>query len=427
MLRGSPYIVAEVALGQTTFSEREILIEAAFSIQRLKGFEKTGAPVYDTKTEKRTLRVPEGDSAIIPILVANQKETDQFQVRELLLKLRASATRSGVPVEYGEIAVVCDVPRAEIFFDGGLVGRTSSDGPVSFGAVRVGEREVVVRDASGREVRAMTKVEKGHQTNLSLTLLNDASGSSNGLRPLGRNPQGSEEFWREKDGAIVVRIPGGEFQMGSPDGTGEPHEHPRHLVRINGFLMDKTEVTWGQYQRFAKESHGSLPKTPIYGSREDLPASNVTWAEASAFCSWVGGRLPTEAEWERAARGDDSRTYPWGNNWDPWRCSTEDGGPHGPTSAGSHPDCVDRYGVLDLAGSVREWCADWYDETYYAKSPVENPRGPESGKMRVSRDGDWNSPSFSSRGAFRQGIDPTWPTAMRGFRCVQDDRRDVEK
>ena len=261
--------------------------------------------------------------------------------------------------------------------------------------MRVGEREVVVRDASGREARAVARVEKGRRTSLSLTLLKDSVASSDGLHPLGRNQQGGEEFWREKDGAIVVRVPGGEFQMGSPQGAGESSEHPRHAVRLRGFLMDKTEVTWGQYVRFARDSSRHLPESPVWGMPEALPASNVTWNEASAFCAWAGGRLPTEAEWERAARGDDSRQYPWGDNWEPWRCNTRDGGPHAPTPAAAYPDCVSPYGVLNLTGSVWEWCSDWYDEAYYAKSPVDNPTGPETGTTRVSRGGDWMSPSFS--------------------------------
>ncbi len=435
-LRGSPYFLAEITLGHTTVSGREVIIEAAFSLQRLTGFEKGGAPAYETRTEKRTLRAPEGSSAVVPILIASQRETDEFRVRELLLKFRAGAAGPRPPVQYGEIAVSADVPRAEIFLDGGSVGRTTLDGPFLLGAVRVGEREVVVRDASGRETRAVGRVEKGRRTSLSLALLKDSPASPDGLRPLGRNPQGAEEFWREKDGAIVVRIPGGEFQMGSREGQGEQAEHPRHVVHLKGFLLDKTEVTWGQYRRFLAESKRPAPKAPIWGVPEDFPASNITWEDAAAFCAWAGGRLPTEAEWERAARGEDSRQYPWGNNWDPWRCNTRDGGPHAPTAAGSNPDCASPYGVLDLAGSVAEWCSDWYDESYYAKSPVENPTGPETGARtpaagfqptRVSRGGTWMSPSFSARGASRQGADPAWTHPMWGFRCAQDDPKESGK
>jgi formylglycine-generating enzyme required for sulfatase activity len=247
--------------------------------------------------------------------------------------------------------------------------------------------------------------------------------SADGLRPLGRNPQGGEELWREKDGAIVVRIPGGEFQMGSPATEGEPSEHPRHVVRVSSFLMDKTEVTWGQYKRFLAASSRPPPKSPLWGMPEAFPASSITWEEARAFCAWAGGRLPTEAEWERAARGDDARQYPWGNTFDPWRCNTRDGGPHAPTPAAAYPDCVGPYGVLDLAGGVLEWCSDWYGETYYAESPVENPTGPETGTRRVLRGGNWMSASSMVRVASRLGIEPTWPGPMTGFRCAQEDRK----
>jgi iron(II)-dependent oxidoreductase len=288
--------------------------------------------------------------------------------------------------------------------------------------VRTGGREVIVQDPSGREVRSVARVEKGRRTSVSLTLMKGASESAEGLRPMGRNPQGVEEFWRKKDGTIVVRIPGGKFQMGSPEGDGEPPERPQHAVRVDGFLMDKTEVTWGQFKRFLAASGRTSPKSPVWGTPEALPASSIAWEEARAFCVWAGGRLPTEAEWERAARGDDARQYPWGDTFDPWRCNTRDGGPHAPTPAAEYPDCVSPYGVVDLAGSVSEWCSDWYEEAYYARSPAENPTGPETGNRRASRGGAWMSASQSTRVVSRLGIDPAWRGPMQGFRCAQDDR-----
>jgi formylglycine-generating enzyme required for sulfatase activity len=423
LLTGSPYFLVDVTLGQASVAGTEILLGASFSTQKLTGFGADGAPTYETTTEERTVRVPDEDSAVVPILVASAKETDQFQVRELLLKFRARPAGGGSQGEWGEVAVTADVPRAEIYLDGGYVGRTSADGPMVLTAVRTGEREVVVRDASGREARTVARVGKGRRTAIALTLFKAAAASADGLRPLGPNPQGGEEFWRDKDGAIVVRVPGGEFQMGSPETEGDESERPRHAVRVDGFLMDKTEVTWGQYKRFQSASGTQLAKAPIWGTPESFPASGIPWEQARAYCEWVGGRLPTEAEWERAARGDDGRMYPWGNTFEPWRCNTRDGGPHAPSPVASYPDCFSAQGVLDLAGSFAEWCSDWYKSGYDPKGPSENPRGPETGSARSVRGGNWMSSSFAVRNASRLGVEPGWSGPMQGFRCVQDDKK----
>jgi formylglycine-generating enzyme required for sulfatase activity len=425
IVRGSPYFLVDVALVQAGVAEREVVVEAVFSTRKLTGFGPDGAPAYLASSGKRTLRIPEENSAVVPILIAAERESEEFRIRELLLRFSAGGVGSLRPVEYGEVSVGADVPRAEIFLDGGLVARTSAEGPVVLDAVRVGEREIVIQDASRRSARAVARVEKGRRTGVPLTVLNDVPAAADGLRPLGKNPQGGEELWRERDGAIVVRIPGGELQMGSPENEGDRAEQPRHAVRVDGFLIDKTEVTWGQYRRYLAASGAPPPKSPVWGMPEALPVSSVTWEEARAFCAWAGGRLPTEAEWERAARGDDTRQYPWGDGFDPWRCNTRDGGPHAPSPAAAYPDCVSPYGVLDLTGSFQEWCSDWFDEGYYAKSAAENPTGPGTGTRRISRGGAWMSPSQSSRVSSRLGIDPVWHGPMQGFRCAQDDRQAV--
>ena len=420
MIRGTPYLLVDVDYRLRRIDGGDLIGDVTLSIRRLSGFNDSGVPEYESKLEKRNVRLSRSGSAVLPVLIANSREQDEFRVRELLLTFRSNSVNQRPAIEYGTIAVNSDISRAEILLDGSFIGRTSSTVPTILENVRVGQREVLVRDASGRAARSLVQVRRHMQTSAAINLLTDRPRVGNGFRRLNANAQGSMELWREKDGAIVVRIPGGEFKMGSPDGEGDSAEHPQHSVRVGDFLIDKTEVTWGQYQRFVAAAGRTLPRAPIWGMPEALPVSNVTWSDAREFCSWVGGRLPTEAEWEHAARGDDSRRYPWGSEWDPWRCNTRDGGPHAPQPAGSFPDCVSPYGVLDLAGSVWEWCSDWYDTSYYARSPRENPKGPNAGALRVSRGGDWMTASFSTRVANRQGIDPGWPNPMRGFRCAHD-------
>ena len=230
--RGAPYLLVDVTLGNVGLTGREVHAEAELSLRRLTGFSPGGAPVYETTAQQRILALPADGSAVIPILIATAKEADEFRVRELLLRFQADVAGSAPAAEYGELAIAADVPRAEIFLDGGPVGRTWEEGPVVLGAVRVGEREILVEDASGRQARAVARVDKGRRTSVSLTLLKDIAGTVNGLRPLGPNRQGAEELWREKDGVIVVRIPGGALQMGSPEAEGEPSRaSPAHRAR----------------------------------------------------------------------------------------------------------------------------------------------------------------------------------------------------
>jgi formylglycine-generating enzyme required for sulfatase activity len=239
------------------------------------------------------------------------------------------------------------------------------------------------------------------------------------LLPIGRNPQGHEEYWRVKDSVVVVKVPAGEFLMGSGEGQGERQERPQHGVQVSEFLIDKLEVTWRQLRRYAEASGTPLPPAPAWGHEEDYAASNVLWSEAQAYCEWVGGRLPTEAEWEKAARGTDGRLYPWGETWDADRCNSIEGGPHRPRSAGSYTTCVSPYGVLEMSGGVWEWCGDWYGEGYYAESAAQDPTGPPAGSLRVLRGGSWLNQGLWLRPAYRHRNDPSSRNVHHGFRCVQ--------
>jgi len=225
-----------------------------------------------------------------------------------------------------------------------------------------------------------------------------------------------------KDGAPMVSIPAGEFQMGSNDG--EDNEKPIHIVYIDAFYMDKYEVTNAQYKKFM-DATGY--KAPIAWSDPNFNAPNhpvvgVSWDDAAAYAKWAGKRLPTEAEFEKAARGGlVGKLYPWGNTIT--HDNANDDGTGGKdvweytSPVGSF--APNGYGLYDMAGNVFEWCADFSDNNYYANSPKSNPTGPASGSYRVLRGGGWNDSFFALRVAPRTGYAPSKTLDYIGFRCVQ--------
>jgi len=164
-----------------------------------------------------------------------------------------------------------------------------------------------------------------------------------------------------------------------------------------------------------------MPRQPDFGWHDDDPIVNVSWLVASAYAQWAGAMLPTEAQWEKAARGTDGRRYPWGDEWDATRCqgSTKYGDAGHPAAAGSFPAGASPYGVLDMAGNVRQWCADWYEKDYYLTPPTLNPTGPINGTSRVQRGSSWveNHPRVF-RAANRSSASPTTLSPLVGFRCV---------
>lgn len=232
-----------------------------------------------------------------------------------------------------------------------------------------------------------------------------------------------------KDGAPMVLIPAGDFLMGSSDDDSELDERPEHRVWVDAFYLDKYEVSNARYDKFLEETGRVRPKfweqidLSVHG---ELPVVGVDWADAKAYCEWAGKRLPTEAEWEYAARGKDKRQFPWGSNppapqlanyGKPWSYKFYDDRLERVTSheAGKSP-----FGVLHLAGNVWEWVADWYDEYYYESSPERNPPGPPEGKLRVVRGGSWNFAAEYMRTTARFKFDPIHRAADLGIRCARD-------
>jgi len=238
----------------------------------------------------------------------------------------------------------------------------------------------------------------------------------------------------------VMLIPAGEFIMGSPEGVGNDDEHPQHKVYLGDFLMGRYEITNNQYVEFLNtigrnddgDGHELVnintaainQKEETYSvvkGWEDDPVVGVSWHGAKAYAEWEGGRLPTEAEWEKAARGEDGREWPWGDSWEIGKCNSWESGLHRPVAVGAYPVSASPYGVEDLAGNVYEWLADWYQADYYAVSSLRNPKGPESGIFRVLRGGSWAELEDKCRPTARFGQRPVeGGDSDFGFRIVKD-------
>ena len=247
-----------------------------------------------------------------------------------------------------------------------------------------------------------------------------------------------------KDGAPMLLIPEGEFIMGTDDvgagwHQGNPNEYPEHTVRLKSYYIDQFEVTIARYAKFLEAATHSPPPSwddAAVTSAGDRPVVGVDWEDANAYCKWAGERLPTEAEWEKAARGTDKRRFPWGDmqpfvdiaNYNrglwvsyPITLAPVTSGAegmsirHGLKNGGKSP-----YGLYHMAGNAAEWVADWYDREYYGKSSKENPAGPAAGEKKVLRGGSWGDPPRNIRVTARFSADPEFRDTSIGFRCAMD-------
>ncbi|MGV8118956.1 MAG: formylglycine-generating enzyme family protein [Candidatus Xenobiia bacterium LiM19] len=263
-------------------------------------------------------------------------------------------------------------------------------------------------------------------------------------KPLPRNtpvcsPEGErpKTVINQKDGSEMVLIPAGEFMMGSREEKSARDDCPGHTVYIDEYCIGKYEVTNDQFSSFVKDSHYVTDaekagdqrtwRTLAVPGRDTHPVACVTWNDAKAYCEWAGGNLPSEAQWEKAARGTDGRAYPWGNEWDEKACNWFEGPSasgladifcwRGTAPAGSFPAGANPCGVEDMAGNVWEWCSDWYGESFYRESPSRNPGGPAKGDYRIVRGGSWSD--YSTRYfqcACRHQAEPGGWSANIGFR-----------
>jgi formylglycine-generating enzyme required for sulfatase activity len=279
-------------------------------------------------------------------------------------------------------------------------------------------------------------------------------------------PRG-EVLTRASDGMLMVYVPGGEFKMGSTDADlryaqqlcnkdyGRVQERclrqwwrmeqPMHAVTVDSLWIDRTEVTNAQYEQCVEAGACDPPAeihTPdgdlYYGNSayDDYPVVDVSWHKADQYCAWAGVRLPTEAEWEYAARGREAWRYPWGDEFDgtrlnycdvncpmPWGDASVDDGYGFTAPVGTYAAGSSWCGALDMSGNVWEWVADWYEATYYGRLPAENPTGPASGEERVRRGGSWHYSPDGTRTTTRFGVSPDLSDNFQGFRCASGEEQ----
>jgi formylglycine-generating enzyme required for sulfatase activity len=240
----------------------------------------------------------------------------------------------------------------------------------------------------------------------------------------------------------MIYVPSGIFRMG--DNDGESDESPSHIVKLDPYFIDETEVTNGQYAYCVDEGVCSPPSRPgatfhraYFGDPafDDFPVIFVNWFDARDYCAWRGARLPSEAEWERAASYDPVQAikyrYPWGDVFDgnlanfcDTNCPQSDKNiefddEHNDTApAASFPDGVSPFGLYDMAGNVMEWVSDWYDPRYYEESTDTNPLGPLEGEFKSLRGGSWLSSAKEVRTSGRSSYLPSVSRAVLGFRCA---------
>jgi len=277
-------------------------------------------------------------------------------------------------------------------------------------------------------------------------------------------PEAGDVWVNPKDEMELVYVSPGEFTLGTSDAQidawlkerpGDKRddfadEQPQCRVNLPGYWIGRTEVTNAQYLGFVKATGHRAPQDwergQVPAGLEDFPVVWVSWKDADAYCEWAGGHLPTELQWEKAARGIDGRVYPWGNQWDSKRCRNLElitgktyasgsawvstvgswlayhGPRDGPAAVGSYPPGVSPYGCADMAGNVWEWCADWYDKTAYQRYAKGHLTSPADGTYKVVRGGSWDvDPPRLFRCAARYGLfRPVDRDDNCGFRCARD-------
>ena len=355
--------------------------------------------------------------------------------------------------EYGSLAIRGRVAGIEVWLDEQKLGETEPGFALVVRNLAVGGYRVKARRQGYKDWEREVQVAANQRADVIIDI--EALGPPKAISG-------------EKDDAAMVLIPAGEFWMGSDAAEVQrlvqqcraaglsddacrlwgAREAPRHRVDLDAFYLDRFEMTTAMFERFVSatghrttaEREGSgwvwqkrdghwrwievagaewrKPAGPGSSASPNHPVVQVSWHDADAYCRWAGKRLPTEAEWEKAARGADGRRYPWGEHWDPSKANgvmmNRQMQP-----VGSYPGGASPYGVQDMAGNAAEWVADWLDESYYQRSPARNPTGPTTGQFKVLRGGSWNTDPIYLRAMNRDENDPAISNDLVGFRCAK--------
>jgi formylglycine-generating enzyme required for sulfatase activity len=315
-----------------------------------------------------------------------------------------AALREASKALTAELAVTT-LPNAEVYLDGELQGHADAQGELAMKA-KLGAHALKITLAGKKDFEQSVTL-AARQANKIEARLEDTDPLAGKVR---ENP---------KDGLKYVRIPAGTFVMGcSPDDNSgcQAYEKPAHKVTITkGFWMGQTEVTVGAYKRFAGTIRRQMPDAPTFNggwANDSMPIVNVDWNDATAFCGWAGGRLPTEAEWEYAARAGSTEVRYGPIDEVAWYYDNSGQKTH---EVGQKR--ANRFGLYDMLGNVREWLNDWYDQNYYQNSPSQDPKGPADGVARALRGGAWGGPAWYVRVSYRYGEVPGVRNDSLGFRC----------